>query len=107
MNKYPGWLNALVVIIFLMGLLLALPNIYGSVPAIQMSGMDGAQLSEARLAQIVRTIENAGITPEAAYLKDGRTAISMSSGLALRPVTSTWRSARLALSVATISSMGR
>ena len=75
MNKYPGWLNALVVIIFLTGLLLALPNIYGSVPAIQMSGVDGAQLSEARLAEIVQTIENAGITPEAAYLKDGRAVL--------------------------------
>ena len=75
MNKYPGWLNALVVIIFLTGLLLALPNIYGSVPAIQMSGVDGEQLSEARLAQIVQTIENAGITPEAAYLKDGRAVL--------------------------------
>ena len=75
MNKYPGWLNALVVIIFVTGLLLALPNIYGSVPAIQMSGKDGAQLSEARLAQVVQTIENAGITPEAAYLKDARVVL--------------------------------
>ena len=75
MNKYPGWLNALVVIIFLTGLLLALPNIYGSAPAVQLSGLDGTQLSEARLEQIVQTIENAGITAEAAYLKDGRAVL--------------------------------
>ena len=62
MNKYPAWLNALVVIIFLTGLLLALPNIYGSVPAVQLSGMDGAQMSEDRLGRIVTTIEKAGIT---------------------------------------------
>ena len=75
MNKYPGWLNALVVIIFLTGLLLALPNIYGSAPAVQLSGPDGAELSEDRLGQIVQTIENAGITAEAAYLKDGRAVL--------------------------------
>ena len=72
MNKYPAWLNTLVVVIFLTGLLLALPNIYGSVPAVQLSGMDGAELSEERLEQVVRTIENAGITHEAAYMNDGR-----------------------------------
>ena len=75
MNKYPGWLNALVVIIFLTGLLLALPNIYGSAPAVQLSGLDGAQISEERLGQIEQTIENAGITAEAAYLKDGRAVL--------------------------------
>jgi len=75
MNKYPGWLNALVVIIFLTGLLLALPNIYGSAPAVQLSGPDGAQFSEERLGQIEQTIENAGITAEAAYLKDGRAVL--------------------------------
>ena len=75
MNKYPGWLNALVVIIFLTGLLLALPNIYGSAPAVQLSGSDGAQFSEERLGQIEQTIENAGITAEAAYLKDGRAVL--------------------------------
>ncbi len=79
MNKYPAWLNALVVIIFLTGLLLALPNIYGSVPAVQLSGMDGAQFSEDRLEQIVKTIENAGITPEAAYLKQGRVVLRFTS----------------------------
>ena len=79
MNKYPGWLNALVLIIFLTGLLLALPNIYGTTPAVQLSGMDGTDLSEARLEQVVQSIENAGITPEAAYLKDGRIVLRFDS----------------------------
>ena len=79
MNKYPGWLNALVLIIFLTGLLLSLPNIYGTTPAVQLSGMDGVDLSEARLEQVVQSIENAGITPEAAYLKDGRIVLRFDS----------------------------
>ncbi len=37
MNKYPAWLNVLVLVVVLTGLLLALPNIYGSVPALQLA----------------------------------------------------------------------
>ena len=79
MNKYPGWLNALVLVIVMSGLLLALPNIYGSVPAVQLSGTDGADFDEARLEQIVQTIENANLQPEAAYLKDGRIVLRFES----------------------------
>ena len=38
MNKYPAWLNVLVLAVLLIGALLALPNIYGSVPAICTAG---------------------------------------------------------------------
>ena len=37
MNKFPLWLNTLVLAILLSGCLFALPNIYGSVPAVQLS----------------------------------------------------------------------
>ena len=43
MNKYPSWLNALVLAILLAGCLLALPNIYGSVDAIQIADSGGAE----------------------------------------------------------------
>ena len=38
MNKYPAWLNLLVLVIVLAGILFAMPNIYGSVPAVQVGG---------------------------------------------------------------------
>jgi preprotein translocase subunit SecD len=79
MNKYPGWLNALVLIIVMLGLLLALPNIYGTAPAVQLSGLNGADFDEVRLAQVVQTIENAEIQPEAVYLKDGRVVVRFNS----------------------------
>ncbi|MGI9272146.1 MAG: protein translocase subunit SecD [Woeseiaceae bacterium] len=79
MNKYPGWLNALVLIIVMLGILLALPNIYGSAPAVQLSGLDGADFAEERLEQVLQTVENAGIEPEAAYLKDGRIVLRFDS----------------------------
>lgn len=79
MNKYPGWLNALVLIIVILGILLALPNIYGTAPAVQLSGLNGADFDDVRLAQVVQTIENADIQPEAVYLKDGRVVLRFKS----------------------------
>lgn len=58
---------------------MALPNIYGSAPAIQLSGSDGNAMSGTRLAQIVQTVENAEVTPEAAYIKDGRVVLRFES----------------------------
>ena len=75
MNKYPSWLNALVLAILLAGCLFALPNIYGSVDAVQIADNGGAEYDEAKLDEFVRVVENAGIAPEAAYLQDGRVVI--------------------------------
>lgn len=72
MNRYPAWLNFLVLGIFLLGIVLALPNFYGSVPAVQMVSADGNALNDARLAEFVENLEAVGITPEAAYLEEGR-----------------------------------
>jgi preprotein translocase subunit SecD len=79
MNKYPWWLNALVLAILLAGCLLALPNIYGSVEAVQIADSDGVAYDEAKLEEFVRVVEGAGITPEAAYLHDGRVVIRFAS----------------------------
>jgi preprotein translocase subunit SecD len=75
MNKFPAWLNALVLAILLAGCLFALPNIYGSVDAIQIADNDGVAYEQPRLEEFVRTVENAGVTPEAVYLQDGRVVL--------------------------------
>jgi len=79
MNRYPAWLNALVLVILMAGCLLALPNIYGSVDAVQIADNDGSAFDEARLGEFVRVVEGAGITPEASYLQDGRVVIRFHS----------------------------
>jgi preprotein translocase subunit SecD len=75
MNKFPAWLNLLVLIVVLAGVLFALPNIYGSANAVQIAPDDGVPITESGLERYVRTVENAGVTPEAAYLQDGRVVI--------------------------------
>jgi len=79
MNKFSGWLNALILVIFMAGCLLALPNIYGSVEAVQIANNDGSSLDEAKRDEFVRMVEGAGITPEASYMQDGRVVIRFDS----------------------------
>ncbi len=75
MNKYPAWLNVLVLVVLLTGILLALPNIYGSAPAIQLADRLGEPITVAQLEEFATTVEEAGVAPEAAYLKDERAVL--------------------------------
>jgi len=75
MNRYPAWLNMLVLVVLLSGLLFALPNMYGSAPAVQLADADGDDISEAQLDNYLRALDSEGITPEAAYVKDGRAVL--------------------------------
>ena len=86
MNKYPAWLNSLVLIVVLAGCLLALPNMYGSVPAVQIADNNGAAYDEARLQEFVEVVENLGVTPEAAYLQQGRAVLRFDVGTDLTPI---------------------
>ena len=75
MNRYPAWLNLLVLSAILLGIILALPNIYGSSPAIQMVNADNSVFTEQQLENVVDVLENMKITPEALYIDDGRGVI--------------------------------
>lgn len=79
MNRYPGWLNVLVLVILMTGMLLALPNIYSSVPAVQIADNNGVAYTDEKLATFLRTVENSDVTAEAAFLKDGRVVIRFAS----------------------------
>jgi len=75
MNKYPTWLNVLVLVILLTGILFALPNLYGSVPALQVADRLGEPISEAQLEGFVTVLADAEIETEAAFLKDDRAVL--------------------------------
>lgn len=72
MNRYPAWLNALVLIVLIVAVLLALPNVYGTSPAVQVAGLNGATLDEAKIAEVREFLGARDLVPEAAYLEDGR-----------------------------------
>ena len=79
MNKYPAWLNVLVLVILVTGILLALPNLYGSAPAIQLADRLGEPVTETQLGEFVNTLSAEGVEPEAAYLRDDRAVLRFDS----------------------------
>lgn len=86
MNKYPAWLNTLVLVILIAGCLLALPNLYGSVPAVQIANNGGSEYDNERLQEYRQFVEKTGVTPEAAYIQDGRVVLRFDAGTDLAPI---------------------
>ncbi|MDJ0905447.1 MAG: protein translocase subunit SecD [Woeseiaceae bacterium] len=75
MNRYPAWLNLLVLGILVLGCILALPNLYGTMPAVQLVTTDGDDVTQDELDSYVAALKNASVQPEAAYLQDGRAVL--------------------------------
>ncbi|MDH4047293.1 MAG: protein translocase subunit SecD [Gammaproteobacteria bacterium] len=79
MNRYPTWLNWLVLAILLIGILLAMPNIYGTVPAVQVANSDGRALDEMQIERFSAVLTELDIEAEAAYIEDGRVVFRFTS----------------------------
>ncbi|GJM06363.1 MAG: protein translocase subunit SecD [marine bacterium B5-7] len=53
-NRYPWWKSALVIVLTIIGLIYAAPNLYGDDPSIQLSGVHGARVD----THIIDTVKN-------------------------------------------------
>src|SRR5690606_41347828 len=51
MNRYPTWVNVLVLVICVAGVILALPNFLGDDPALHVSRADGSAVQPETVAQ--------------------------------------------------------
>jgi len=63
MNRYPLWKNLLVIGVFLLGALYALPNLYGEDPALQISAQRGARLDDSARTKLNDALTAAAIVP--------------------------------------------
>jgi len=79
MNRYPTWLNLLVLGILMLGALLALPNIYDRAPAVQLSEVDGKPFDDGMIDQVIRALEAEAITPKEVFLQDGRVVVTFAT----------------------------
>jgi len=59
MNRYPAWKNALIAFVIALGVLFALPNIYGEDPAVQVSGTRGQTVNAAVLEDVQDALQQA------------------------------------------------
>ncbi|MGI9206219.1 MAG: protein translocase subunit SecD [Woeseiaceae bacterium] len=79
MNRYPAWLNLLVFLVLTAGILIAMPNIYGTGPAVQLAQRDGNPFDESRIDRVSQVLEQSGIESEAIYLREGRVVVRFDS----------------------------
>ncbi|HHO69182.1 MAG TPA: hypothetical protein ENK12_09130, partial [Gammaproteobacteria bacterium] len=46
MNRYPAWKYLLLIVVMVVGIFYALPNLYGEDPAVQVSPARGAKIDD-------------------------------------------------------------
>jgi preprotein translocase subunit SecD len=71
MNRYPAWKYILIATIVVMSFIYALPNLYGSDPALQISSSRGAEISELTELSVITALEEAGINTKKTELNTG------------------------------------
>ncbi|NIG62789.1 MAG: protein translocase subunit SecD [Serratia symbiotica] len=71
LNRYPLWKYLMLIVAILIGLLYALPNLYGEDPALQITGARGAAASETTLDQIRTVLEKDHIASKSIALENG------------------------------------
>ncbi|MDO9787504.1 protein translocase subunit SecD [Glaesserella parasuis] len=71
LNRFPLWKNLMVILVVAIGILYALPNLYGEDPSVQVSGTRGQQASAETLTQVQSALASLNITPKAMNLENG------------------------------------
>ncbi|MEQ4585056.1 MAG: protein translocase subunit SecD, partial [Pantoea agglomerans] len=71
LNRYPLWKYVMLVVVILVGLLYALPNLYGEDPAVQITGARGSAASEQTLDQIQSALKQDNIQSKSVALENG------------------------------------
>ena len=77
LNRYPSWKNITVILVTVIGILLALPNLYGEDPSVQVSE-NNAQVSSATTLQVEQALDAAKLRYKSAVISDNRVLVRFS-----------------------------
>jgi preprotein translocase subunit SecD len=72
MHTYPAWKIWLVAIVMLVALVLALPNVFGEGPALQLSRDDRAPFTDQNSPAVIGILESKGIPVDASWIEGDR-----------------------------------
>lgn len=75
MNQYPLWRYVLLAFIILVGVIYALPNLYGEDPAIQISAKEGASITTAELEKRIASNLNTQNIPYQSFQRTTNTVL--------------------------------
>ncbi|GAB6034607.1 protein translocase subunit SecD [Galenea microaerophila] len=78
-NQYPAWKYVLLVLVTVLGILYALPNLYGDDPAVQISPVKSVQFDESVKQQVVQALNQAGIQVKSVKFEKGKILIRLDS----------------------------
>jgi preprotein translocase subunit SecD len=78
MISYPRWKVALVAIVMILGIFLALPNLFGEESALQLA-RDRAVVTPSDRAGVEQVLKDKGVTPTGAFLDQGRLTLRFGS----------------------------
>ncbi|MCJ7452339.1 MAG: hypothetical protein MUO39_07675, partial [Steroidobacteraceae bacterium] len=79
MHSYPAWKIWLVTIVMLVALVLALPNVFGEAPALQLSRNDRSAFTEQAQAAVSSILATKGLAADAAYVEGDRLVLRFGS----------------------------
>jgi preprotein translocase subunit SecD len=80
MNRYPLWKNLLVLIVVLVGLLYAMPNIFGQDPVLEVSSArTGIEIDESTVERVTGILEDAQVAYKRVELLEGRVRVRFDS----------------------------
>jgi preprotein translocase subunit SecD len=79
LNKYPLWKYIMVVMVLAIGALYSAPNLYGEDPAIQVSGLRGAEVNALVLDSVVAKLDKAQIGFKKSELTTDRILIRLNN----------------------------
>ncbi|WP_233138714.1 protein translocase subunit SecD [Aggregatibacter actinomycetemcomitans] len=71
LNRYPLWKNLMVIFVVAIGILYALPNLYGEDPAVQISGTRGQEANSAVLSDVQSVLKDNNLTTKSIVLESG------------------------------------
>jgi len=70
-NHYPLWKNILILLVFAIGILYSLPNLYGEDPSVQVSSSSTTKLTQQQATSVESAIKAAGFNAKAFEFNDG------------------------------------
>ena len=74
-NHFPFWKNLLIVIVCLIGLFYASPNLYGDDPSVQVSPVKEIEFADEQLKQVDEALSKASIKTKAIELEKNKALV--------------------------------
>ncbi len=74
-NHYPAWKNLLVIAVMVVGIFLALPNVFGEDPAVQISQKNSPAVSQQAISKVKRTLARHQLPYKSISTNDGHALV--------------------------------